>query len=110
DPEDVRAGRRFSRSPLADPAADAAVEFAERPGKRGRAAPRRLVRPRRHLRVFGGVPHAAGFQHPDVSPRLTEHLRGHAAAGPGSDNAHVVGFRLTDYLHSGTGYDKKAIL
>ena len=81
------------------PAADAAVELAERLGRRGGAAARRIVRPRRHLRVLGGVPHPAGLEHDDVGAGLAQHLGGHAAAGAGADDADVVGFGLTDDLH-----------
>ena len=41
----------------------------------------------------------AGLEHHDVGAGLGEHLRGHAAAGAGADDADVVGFRLTDDLH-----------
>src|SRR5262249_6092821 len=82
------------------PAAEAAVEFAERLGWRRRAAPRRLVRPRRHLRVLRRIPHRPGLEHDDVGAPLAQHLRGHTAPGARADNADVVDLRLADDLHS----------
>ena len=104
-PVELRARRLRVRLALDVPAADAAVELAERLVRRRGAAPRRVVRPRRHLRVLRRRPTSAGFEHHDVGARLAQHLGGHAAAGAGADDADVVGFRLTDHLHSGKGYD-----
>ena len=81
-------------------------------GRAGVAAPRR-GESYGHADIFESLAAshiAAGFEHHDVGAGLAEHLGGHAAAGAGSDDADVVGFGLTDYLHSGTGYDKMTVL
>ncbi len=90
-PPDELAARRGGVGLALDlPAADARVPLAERPfGRRG-AAPRGLVRPLEHGRVLRVVPHAAGLEHDDVRAGLGQDLRGHAAAGAGADDAHVV--------------------
>src|SRR5262245_56662358 len=104
EPVERRALALRVRLALDVPAADAAVELAERSGGRGCAAARGIVRPRGHLRVLRRIPHRARFEHDDIGARFAEHLGRHPAAGAGSDDAHVVDFGLTDDLHDGTGY------
>ena len=99
-PVERGAGRVDVRFSLEVPAADAAVEFTERFIGCCCAAAWRLVGPYRHLRVLGGVPHAAGLEHHDVRAGVAQDLGGHAAARARADDADVVGGWLTNDLHS----------
>src|SRR5690606_681246 len=84
------------------PAADAAVELAERFFSGRCAAPGRVVAPGKHVAVFAGAPQLPGFEHHHVGPGLREHVGRHAAARPGADDGNVINLRRND-LH-GSGY------
>src|SRR2546430_5627451 len=72
------------------PAADARVEFAERMVLGRPAAPRRLVRPGEHGRVFQVVPRHPGLEDDHVGAGAREGVGGHAPPGARADDAHVV--------------------
>ena len=80
EPVERRARRLRVRLAFQFPAADAAVEFAKRLLGRGRAAPGRVVRPGRHLRLLFDVPHRAGLEHHHVGARFAQDLGRHPAA------------------------------
>ena len=52
------------------------------------------------LEVLAGVDGATGFQHYDVEAALSENLRGRAARGSRANDAHVIDFGRSDYLHA----------
>ena len=72
------------------PAADTAVELAERPLRGGRAAPRRVRGGGQHRRVSLTVPLGTGLQQYDVGSGLGEGVGCHPPAGAAADDADVV--------------------
>ena len=84
----LRPGKGLARQ---FPAAQSGVELAEGALLGAHAPARRLVGPLEHRRVFGVVPHRAGFQHDDSGAGPGQHVGSHAAAGARADDAHVVG-------------------
>ena len=99
EPVELAARRRRVRLTLERPAAEGAVEFAEMPLGRRRAAAGRVVAPRVHEGVGGRVPHRPRFEHDDVGAGLGQDHGGHAAAGTGPDHADVVGRAVGNDLH-----------
>ena len=89
-PAEARAGGGGVRLALDLPSAVAGIELAERAGLRGGPAPRGRIGRDHHLGVLRGVPGRAGLEHHHACAGLREGLGGHAAAGAGADDAHVV--------------------
>ena len=99
EPVESIAGRRRVWLTFERPAAPAGVELAELALGNRQASPRRLVRPRHHLRVAARVEHHAGFEHQDVRAGFGQHLRGHAAARARANDDNVVNGAIADDLH-----------
>jgi hypothetical protein len=64
------------------------------------AAVGQFVRPDMLFEVLAGVDGAAGFQQYDVEAALSENFGSGAAGSSRPDDAHVINFGRSDYLHA----------